>query len=119
LSPPDGDDLKPLKRLDGEPVFDEAWQAQVLAMADRLSASGVFTPSQWSATLGDELVRAQDAGKPDTPMTYYEAALRALERLLEETGAVTPDARGERRAAWETAYHTTPHGQPVLLKQRA
>jgi len=118
LNRPDGGDLKPLKRLDDAPVFDEAWQAQVLAMADRLSTSGVFTPTQWSATLGEELVLAQQAGRPDTPMTYYEAALRALERLLEETGAVTPEARGERRAAWEDAYHTTPHGRPVELKQR-
>ena len=118
MSQRDGDDLALLKRLDGDPVFDEPWQAQVLAMADRLASSGVFTPTQWSATLGDELVRADKSGQPDTPMTYYEAALKALERLLEEGGQVTPEARSERRMAWQEAYRTTPHGQPVELKLR-
>jgi len=118
LSRHEKDAMRPLKRLDGEPVFDEAWQAQVLAMADRLSAAGVFTPTQWSEALGAELARAEQDGRPDTPMTYYESALQALERLLEEAGAVTPQARTERRAAWEEAYHTTPHGKPVVLKER-
>ena len=117
MSPPDSGDMAPLKRLDGEPVFDEAWQAQVLAMADRLRASGVFTPTQWSATLGDELVRAEQVGKPDTALTYYEAALQALERLLDESGAVSPQARAERRMAWEEAYRATPHGEPVVLRR--
>ncbi len=118
MNQPDTHGFSPLKRLDSDPVFDETWQAQVLAMADRLAASGVFTPTQWSATLGEELVRAEEVGQPDTPMTYYEAALKALERLLEDGGQVTPEARSERRAAWEEAYHTTPHGQPVKLKGR-
>ncbi|MEM7122006.1 MAG: nitrile hydratase accessory protein [Pseudomonadota bacterium] len=117
MSRREGDTLKPLARLDGDPVFDEPWQAEVLAMADRLAASGVFTRELWSETLGDELVRAERDGKPDDVTTYYEATLKTLERLLEDGGHVTPDARFERREAWEHAYRTTPHGKPVLLER--
>jgi hypothetical protein len=39
-----GDDsLKPLAAVDGEPAFDEAWQAQVLAIADSLVQNGMFS----------------------------------------------------------------------------
>ena len=40
--------LKPLAAVDGEPAFDEAWQAQVLAIADTLVQSGLYSASEWS-----------------------------------------------------------------------
>jgi len=117
LSPPElvHEAIGPLKRKDGEPVFDEAWQAQVLAMADSLTKRGAFTASEWSETLGAELRRADRDGAADDAMTYYQAALHALERLLDKGGALTADAVTERRDAWERAYRSTPHGRPVSL----
>ena len=112
---PEGEAIGPLKRRDGEPVFDEAWQAQVLVMADSLTKRGAFTASDWSATLGAELRRAMRDGAADDAETYYRAALRALEHLLDGAGAVTIDAVTERRDAWERAYLATPHGHPVTL----
>jgi nitrile hydratase accessory protein len=108
--------LGPLKRKDGEPIFDEAWQAQVLAMADSLTRQGAFTPGEWSETLGAELRRAEADGAQDDAETYYQAALRALESLLDGGGAVSVEVVTERRDAWERAYLATPHGQPVTLK---
>lgn len=116
MSPPEANDLAPLKRLDGDPVFDEPWQAQALAIADSLIATGVFTPTAWSSTLGDELAGAEGRGAPDDATTYYEAVLRSLERLLADCGEVTAEAVTRRRDAWEEAYLATPHGQPVELK---
>ena len=117
MNAPEGgnESIGPLKRKDGEPVFDEAWQAQVLAMADSLARKGAFTPREWSATLGAELRRAARDGAADDAETYYQAALRALEKLLDGAGAVTTEAVSERRDAWERAYLKTPHGQPVAL----
>lgn len=93
-------------------VFDEAWQAQVLAIADTMVQAGRFSATDWAETLGAELRAADAAGKPDTTQTYYEAALAALERLTPITGAELT----ERKADWTRAYQRTPHGQPVLLE---
>ena len=102
MSGPDADAIGPLKRKDGEPVFDEPWQAQVLAMADALVQRGAFTPVEWSDTLGEELRRAERAHSPDEATTHYQAVLGALERLLDRKGAGARDrvavgADGSRR----------------------
>ena len=116
MSSPDGAAIGPLKRTDNGPLFDEPWQVQVLALADTLSRSGVFTTTEWSETLGEELRRAERRSAPDNAATYYEAALKALERLLERSGLAAPEALAARRAAWVRAYLATPHGRPVELR---
>ena len=103
------DPLGPLARRDGDPVFDEAWQAQALALADCLVREGVFTAEAWADALG-VAVREND----DTTEGYYRAVLSALERLL-DTGAVPGAEVDARRDAWAAAYERTPHGQPVEL----
>jgi nitrile hydratase accessory protein len=115
LSDPEPAAIGPLKRMDKEPVFDEPWQAQVLAMADALSKSGTFTSTEWSQALGEELRRAEEEA-PDNTANYYEAALKALERLLTRAGITTSEIISERRDAWVRAYLATPHGQPVRLE---
>lgn len=99
------------------PIFDEPWQAQLLALADTLARSGSFTPAAWSDALGAALRRAAAEGAPDTAATYYQAVLEALEGLLTTSGALTADDLAARRAAWERAYAATPHGQPVELSR--
>lgn len=98
-----------------DPVFDEAWQAQVLAIADTMVNTGRFSAGDWAETLGAELRQAEAAGRPDTATTYYEAALAALERLTKTTTGLTDTDLTTRKAEWTHAYQRTPHGQPVLL----
>jgi len=82
--------LKPLASVDGEPAFDEPWQAEVLAIADTLVQNGMFSASAWSNALGKALNQAQTSG--------------------------ASDAMIGKREDWERAYLSTPHGQPVNLK---
>ena len=103
--------------MDGEPVFDEPWQAQVLAMADTLIANGVIEAVAWSDTLGKELRKAQARRDSDDITTYYKAALRALEQLLGQHTDISESEVLKKRDAWEQAYLATPHGQPVNLKK--
>jgi hypothetical protein len=106
----------PLAARDGEPGFDEPWQAELMAIAHTLAAQRLFTPGEWSEALGAERARDAAGGVPDDQEHYYEAALRALEKLTTARGAVT-DAMLEARAAqWRRAYEATPHGDPVLLE---
>lgn len=115
MSTPDDLQLGPLAARDGEPTFDEPWQAQVLALAFALAKVEVFTPAEWSDALGAELRRAAAQGKPDDQTTYYTAALAALEGLIAADGRVTSDGLSARAEQWRRAYLNTPHGQPVEL----
>ncbi len=114
MSEPDGMP-GPLARHDDGPVFEEPWQAQVLALANNLIARGQFTDSQWSDTLGARLAAANAGGAPDTGETYYLCALAALEQLLDSQSGLRTDLLDDRTEAWRQAYLRTPHGKPVLL----
>lgn len=99
------------------PVFREPWEAQAFAMAVALQERGVFSWSEWAATLGEEIKRAQAAGDPDTGETYYRHWLRTLERIVAEKGLARPETLGSLRAAWDRAAKATPHGTPIVLRR--
>src|SRR2546427_5323402 len=98
------------------PVFREPWEAQAFAMAVALNGRGLFTWSEWAATLADEIKRAQAAGDPDTGETYYRHWLNALERIVAEKGATDARTLARTRAAWDHAAGRTPHGTPIELR---
>lgn len=109
--------VKPFKQMDGEPLFTEAWQAQLLAMVDQMITNGLIPAGLWSETLGQKLRKAGTEGKTDDIETYYAAALAAFETLLEQLPDLSMQSIDDTRKAWEQAYLNTPHGQPVILKR--
>ena len=98
------------------PVFREPWEAQAFAMALALHERGVFTWTEWAATLAEEIKRSQSAGDPDTGETYYQHWLATLERLVSAKGVATSDALHRYRDAWDHAADRTPHGTPIVLQ---
>jgi nitrile hydratase accessory protein len=98
------------------PVFREPWEAQAFAMALALHERGLFTWTEWAATLADEIKRAQAAGDPDTGETYYRHWLAALERIVAEKGVTAPETLARYYEAWDRAADRTPHGTPIELK---
>jgi nitrile hydratase accessory protein len=98
------------------PVFREPWEAQAFAMAVSLQERGLFSWTEWAATLGDEIKKAQAAGDPDTGETYYHHWLATLERIVAEKGLADPAHLARTRDAWERACERTPHGTPIALK---
>jgi nitrile hydratase accessory protein len=98
------------------PVFREPWEAQAFAMALALHERGVFSWSEWAATLSSEIKRAQAAGDPDTGETYYRHWLAALERLIAVKGVTTSENLNRYRDAWDHAADRTPHGAPIELR---
>lgn len=109
--------VTPFRQMDGEPLFTEAWQAQLLAMVDQMITDGLIPASLWSETLGQKLRDAIAEGKPDDIETYYSAALAAFETLLEQLPLLSMQSVDDTQKAWEQAYLNTPHGQPVILKR--
>jgi len=108
--------LKPLASVDGQPAFDEPWQAEALAIADTLVQNGMFTTSAWSDALGAALAQAESSGAADDQGTYYQCVLSALEGLVAEHSEIDQQTMAGKREDWEQAYLSTPHGQPVKLK---
>jgi nitrile hydratase accessory protein len=98
------------------PVFREPWEAQAFAIALALHERGLFTWSEWAATLAEEIKRAQAAGDPDTGETYYHHWLATLERLLAQKGTTDAETLARYRDAWDHAADRTPHGWPIELK---
>jgi nitrile hydratase accessory protein len=105
-----------IPRDDDGPVFREPWEAQAFAMTLALYDRGLFTWPEWSATLAEEIKRAQAAGDPDTGETYYRHWLSALERLIAEKGVATTDTLHRYRDAWDHAADRTPHGRAIELR---
>jgi nitrile hydratase accessory protein len=98
------------------PVFREPWEAQAFAMALALHARGLFSWSEWAASLADEIKRAQASGDPDTGETYYRHWLANLEKLIAAKGVASTDIQHRYRDAWDHAADRTPHGQPIELQ---
>lgn len=96
-------------------VFREPWEAQAFAAALALHQRGLFTWTEWAATLADEIKRAQQAGDPDTGETYYRHWLATLERVVAEKGIADAVALRRYRDAWDRAAERTPHGTPIEL----
>jgi nitrile hydratase accessory protein len=99
-----------------ESAFREPWEAQAFALALSLKERGVFSSSEWAATLGDEIKKAQARGDPDTGETYYHHWLAALERLVAAKGVADAETLDRTRRAWRRAYARTPHGSPIELR---
>ena len=106
---------QPLRSLDGSPVFEQEWQAQILAMVDALVVNKSIAPASWSENFGLGLKNAHAEGKPDDLGTYYSVALETLEMLVTKQCKVTQTELSNTQQAWKQAYLDTPHGQPVNL----
>ena len=98
------------------PVFAAPWQAEAFALALQLHERGLFTWTEWAATLGEEIKKAQATGDPDTGETYYHHWLATLERLVAEKGLADTALLVRTRDAWERACTRTPHGAPIELR---
>jgi nitrile hydratase accessory protein len=98
------------------PVFRAPWEAEAFALALQLHDRGVFTWTEWAATLGDEIKKAQAAGDPDTGETYYHHWLATLERIVAAKGLADAAVLTRTRDAWQRACERTPHGTPIELR---
>ena len=111
-------DLPALPRDADGPVFRAPWEAQAFAIAVKLHEASHFTWAEWTDRLAAEIKRAQERGDPDLGTTYYEHWLTALERIVGEKGLVGADELARRKAEWDAAARSTPHGKPIELPQR-
>ena len=99
-----------------EPVFSEPWHAQVFALTVHLNEAGHFDWPDWATRFSATLAQHGLTKELDGGDDYFTAWLETLEALLADLGQAAPDQVEQVRAAWETAYLSTPHGDPVRLE---
>lgn len=121
----------------GEPVFEEPWEAQAFSLVIALHESGVFSWGEWSDALAKAIRRGLNPGgvddvvqrvregvgdrmreKEDGVDSYYQHWMVALEHLVIAKGLSEAGELAQRMQAWREAYLATPHGQPVELASR-
>lgn len=105
---------------EGPKQFDDPWQAQLFALTVALSDAGHFSWPDWTRAFGTTLkrhgaTRALEGQPLDGGADYFNAWLETLETLLAARGMAAAGERAALKSAWENAYLTTPHGQPVRL----
>lgn len=98
-----------------EPAFEEPWHAQLFALTVHLNEAGHFDWPDWAAAFAETLKEhglTKDLNGGDD---YFKAWLATLERFLGEKGVADTVEIEKLKAAWEAAYLSTPHGDPVRL----
>lgn len=99
-----------------EPVFTQPWHGQLFALTVHLNEAGYFAWPDWATRFSQTLATHGLAKELDGGDDYFTAWLETLESLLADLGQAAPADVEQMRAAWESAYLTTPHGDPVHLK---
>jgi nitrile hydratase accessory protein len=92
--------------------FREPWEAQVFVMVLLLHEAGIFSWSEWAATVSRKIAATNSA---DGEAGDYGRWLAALESLVIEKGVASAEALEARKAAWRRAAEATPDGRPIML----
>ena len=98
-----------------EPVFESPWHAQLFALTVHLNEAGRFAWPDWADRFSETLKRHGVDKDLNGGDDYFNAWLETLEAYLSEIGAALPQDVAQMRNAWEQAYLSTPHGEPVSL----
>jgi nitrile hydratase accessory protein len=79
-------------RSNGELVFEEPWQARAFGLAVGVVQEQGLDWGEFRRRLIDEIGvwEREHASDPTEPYSYYERWLATLERLLSESGMVSP-----------------------------
>ncbi|MFL5018038.1 MAG: nitrile hydratase accessory protein [Rhizobium sp.] len=97
---------------EGEPVFPEPWAAEAFAMTVHLHANGLFSWSEWAATLSAQLHKP---GRAEDGSDYFDCWMAALSDLIVSRGIANADTILALQQSWQRAATATPHGRPIEL----
>jgi len=110
------DQVTPLLRDEGRPLFNDSWEVEAFAMGRILVEEGTVSSSEWYDTIGAAIKAAQERGDPDNGDTYYQHWMAALERVCMDKGLFDEPTLHETQAVWMKAVANTPHGVPIRIE---
>jgi nitrile hydratase accessory protein len=108
--------LSPLPQKQGEPVFQDSWEAEAYAIGNLLVKEGHLLSAEWMQRMAVAISAAQAAGDPDHGDTYYQHWCAALESFCFDRNWISPDLYQQQLALWAAAIANTPHGVPLALE---
>jgi len=82
-------------------------------MTVHLNAKGLFSWSEWAATLSAQLHKP---GRAEDGSDYFDCWVAALSELLVSRGIADPDTILALQQSWQRAAEATPHGQAIELR---
>ena len=107
-------------KADDQIIFQSPWHSQLFVITVQLSESGNFTWKEFVDVFGKSLNRARIKNENlDGNDDYFNCWLEALEEIiiLKEMG--NSKILSVLKNDWVNAYLSTPHGDPVKIKQRS
>lgn len=113
MSGPDLQKIPGIKLGEDGPVFKEPWEASAFSLVVGLHQKGMFEWSEWTDVLS-KTIHEDEAGA-----SYYMLWLKALERIISEKQLLKNEEISIREADWKNALLSTPHGQPIELKNHS
>ena len=100
-------------------VFQSPWHSQLFAITVQLSESGNFSWKEFVDYFGKSLNRARiNKENLDGNDDYFNSWLVALEEIIVTKEIANSKILSVLKNDWINAYLSTPHGDPVKIKQR-
>ena len=106
-------------KTDNQIVFQSPWHSQLFAITVQLSESGNFSWKEFVDYFGKSLNRARIHKEDlDGNDDYFNSWLVALEEIIVTKEIANSKILSVLKNDWINAYLSTPHGDPVKIKQR-
>ena len=106
-------------KTDNQIVFQSPWHSQLFAITVQLSESGNFSWKEFVDFFGKSLNRARiNKENLDGNDDYFNSWLVALEEIIVTKEIANSKILSVLKNDWINAYLSTPHGDPVKIKQR-
>ena len=106
-------------KTDNQIVFQSPWHSQLFAITVQLSESGNFSWKEFVDYFGKSLNRARiNKENLDGNDDYFNSWLVALEEIIVTKEIANSKILSVLKNDWINAYLSTPHGDPVKIKQR-
>ena len=94
----------------------EPCHEQIFALTIHLNEQGHFEWKDWSQAFSEALSLKSSNGAIVEDEDYYLVWLKTIEEFLAQNGKLKSDEITSYFDAWSAAFLSTPHGQPVKLK---
>ena len=109
-----------MNKTEDQIVFQNPWHSQLFAITVQLSERGNFCWKEFVEVFGEALKKQRSQKKKlDGSDDYFSSWLNALEEIIIIKKISNQETLSLLKEDWTQAYLSTPHGNPVNIKNRS